>query len=67
MTREEFEEMFNHRYYESMRKKYHAEHVFPDVFEKVTPESWLLNLKEHERHSVCLYTDDKARTVTTGL
>jgi Delta24-sterol reductase len=49
MTRGEFEEMFNHLHYQSMRKKYHAEHVFPDVYEKVTPEFWLLNLKEYQR------------------
>lgn len=48
MTREEFEEMFNHQHYQSMRRKYHAEHVFPDVYEKVLPESWLLNLKEYQ-------------------
>ena len=51
MTREEFEEMFNHQHYQAMRKKYHAEHVFPDVYEKVLPESWLLNLKEYQERA----------------
>lgn len=48
MTREEFEAMFNHQHYQAMRKKYHAEYVFPDVYEKIMPESWLLNLKEYQ-------------------
>lgn len=46
MVREEFEEMFNHHHYKAMRKKYHAEDVFPDVYEKIAPESWLLNLND---------------------
>ncbi len=42
MTRDEFEEMFNHEHYKAMRKKYLAENAFPEVYDKVIPESWLL-------------------------
>ena len=37
-TREEFEEMFDHRLWRKMREKYAAEGVFPTVYEKVKPE-----------------------------
>lgn len=50
MTRPEFEDMFNHQHYKAMRKKYHAEQVFPDVYEKVIPESWLVSSKEYQQH-----------------
>ncbi|KAL1501913.1 hypothetical protein ABEB36_007146 [Hypothenemus hampei] len=38
MTRKEFEEMFDLTLYELVRKKYHAEHAFPHLYEKVRPE-----------------------------
>ena len=41
MTRAEFEEMFEHRLYRDMRRKYAAENAFPEVYDKVVPESWL--------------------------
>jgi len=44
MTREEFELMFNHNLYRDMRKMYNAERSFPEVYDKVIPEKWLINL-----------------------
>ncbi len=41
MTRSEFEQMFEHRLYRAMRRKYGAETAFPDVFSKVSLESWV--------------------------
>ncbi len=41
MTRAEFERMFEHRLYRDMRSKYAAERAFPEVYDKVIPESWL--------------------------
>ncbi len=41
MTRAEFEHMFEHRLYREMRRKYAAENAFPEVYDKVIPESWL--------------------------
>lgn len=41
MTRAEFEHMFEHRLYREMRSKYAAENAFPEVYDKVIPESWL--------------------------
>lgn len=38
MTREEFEEMFDLRLYEVVRKKYGAEGAFPHLYDKVKPE-----------------------------
>ncbi|MFW6049543.1 MAG: FAD-binding oxidoreductase [Myxococcota bacterium] len=38
MTRQEFEEMFDHRLYRRMRAKYDAERAFPEVWEKVRPQ-----------------------------
>lgn len=38
MTKEEFEEMFDLKLYEEVRKKYHAEGCFPHLYEKVKPE-----------------------------
>lgn len=38
MTREEFEEMFDLRLYEDVRRKYHAENAFPHLYDKVKPE-----------------------------
>lgn len=43
MTRDEFEEMFEHGNYREARKRYGAEGVFPEVYDKVTPESWLVD------------------------
>jgi len=45
MTRIEFEKMFDHKHYYAMRKKYLAEHAFPEVYDKVIPESWLFNIE----------------------
>ena len=41
MTRAEFERMFEHRLYREMRSRYKAEKAFPEVYDKVIPESWL--------------------------
>ncbi len=41
MTRAEFERMFEHRLYRDMRSRYAAEKAFPEVYDKVIPESWL--------------------------
>ena len=41
MTRAEFEHMFEHRLYRDMRSKYAAQYAFPEVYDKVIPESWL--------------------------
>lgn len=38
MTREEFEVMFDLSLYRVVRKKYHAEGAFPDLYNKVKPE-----------------------------
>jgi len=35
MTREEFEDMFDHTHYRKMREKYHAVGAFPEVYDKV--------------------------------
>lgn len=44
MNQSEFEQMFNHDNYRNMREKYHANKAFPEVYEKVLPESWLLKI-----------------------
>ena len=51
MTRGEFEQMFEHRLYRAMRRKYAAQNAFPEVYDKVVPESWLMDeiLKSLER------------------
>ncbi|MCY4196571.1 MAG: FAD-binding protein [Rhodobacteraceae bacterium] len=41
MTQSEFEDMFEHRLYRAMRERYAADRVFPDVYSKVRPESWI--------------------------
>ncbi len=41
MTRDEFEQMFEHRLYRAMRREYLAENAFPEVYDKVMPESWI--------------------------
>ncbi len=41
MKRSEFEEMFEHRNYRAMRRKYKAENAFPEVYDKVIPEKWI--------------------------
>jgi delta24-sterol reductase len=52
MTRKEFEHMFNHKLYRDMRDKYAASGSFPEVYDKVIPEKWLINLNEvAEKHS----------------
>lgn len=57
MTREEFENMFSHRLYRSMRNKYHAEGSFPEVYDKVIPEKWLINLdKEYEKRNELVHS-----------
>lgn len=44
MSRDEFELMFEHRNYRAVRQRYGAERAFPEVYEKVVPEKWLLDL-----------------------
>ena len=46
MNREEFRTMFNHELYEKVRKKYGADKNFPEIYEKVIPEKWLVNLDQ---------------------
>ncbi|MCY4189042.1 MAG: hypothetical protein OXD30_11220 [Bryobacterales bacterium] len=41
MTRDEFEQMFDHNLYRSMRRKHMTENSFPEVYDKVIPERWL--------------------------
>lgn len=45
MTRSEFKSMFNHTLYQKMREKYHAQKAFPEVYDKVIPESWLIDIE----------------------
>ena len=35
MTREEFEEMFDHSAYKTIRKRFNCDNAFPDVYDKV--------------------------------
>ena len=52
MTRQEFEQMFNHELYRKMRDIYNATGSFPEVYDKVIPEKWLINLNEEaEKYS----------------
>lgn len=54
MSPDEFEQMFEHGHYRQMRDKYGATSAFPEVYEKVAPESWLIDLTavaEAERRS----------------
>jgi delta24-sterol reductase len=44
MSQGEFEQMFEHGHYRRMRRKYKADQAFPEVYEKVSPESWLVDL-----------------------
>lgn len=46
MTRIEFEEMFDHNLYRSVREQYHASRAFPEVYDKVIPEKWLIDIEE---------------------
>ena len=53
MTRSEFEDMFEHRHYRAMRDKYRAAGAFPEVYDKVLPEEWLIDLTDQQtiRHT----------------
>jgi delta24-sterol reductase len=50
-TEEEFEKMFDHGLYRTMREKYGADKVFPTVYAKTRPEmdifEWIEEEKEH--------------------
>ena len=46
MSRDEFEQMFDHRLYREVRKRYGADKAFPEVYDKVIPEKWLIDLEE---------------------
>ena len=46
MTRKEFEQMFNHNLYRDVRRKYKAEGSFPEIYDKVIPEKWLIDIEE---------------------
>lgn len=46
MTRKEFEGMFNLDLYNQVRETYGADKVFPDIYTKVIPERWLIDLEE---------------------
>ena len=49
MTKKEFETMFSHRHYREMRLKYDADKAFPEVYKKVVPENWLIDLSTFEK------------------
>lgn len=51
MTKAEFEEMFNHELYRKVRSKYKADKAFPEVYEKVIPEKWLINIDEESSNN----------------
>jgi len=52
MKRKEFEAMFSHELYRAMRHKYNAEGSFPEVYDKVIPEKWLIDIdKEYEKRN----------------
>ena len=44
MTKGEFEQMFDHQLYNKVRKKYKADKAFPEVYTKVIPEKWLIDI-----------------------
>lgn len=44
MTRGEFEKMFEHKLYREMRERYSATNAFAEVYDKVIPERWLIDL-----------------------
>lgn len=46
MTRKEFEQMFDHALYRKVRKKYHAQGAFPEVYDKVIPEKWVFDINK---------------------
>lgn len=46
MKKKEFESMFSHDLYRAARTKYGADSAFPEVYTKVIPEDWLINLEE---------------------
>jgi delta24-sterol reductase len=46
MTRNEFREMFSHEMYEKVREQYKANRAFPEVYEKVIPEKWLIDIDD---------------------
>ena len=48
MNKAEFENMFAHQHYRAMRKHYHAETTFPEVYEKITPEAWLYDANAND-------------------
>ena len=50
MTRVEFEQMFNHSLYRQLRLKFGADKVFPEIYDKVIPEKWLIDLDEISEH-----------------
>ncbi len=39
MTRQEFEDMFDHTLYREMRERYKCKDAFPEVFEKVNKKA----------------------------
>ncbi len=52
MTRSEFEQMFEHRLYQAMRRRYDADKTFPDVYSKVSLESWIKESIEELREPI---------------
>lgn len=49
MTREEFEQMFDLSLYRAVRRKYHAEGAFPDLYDKIKPEVDVFAVLEEEK------------------
>ncbi|MEM7549251.1 MAG: FAD-binding protein [Bacteroidota bacterium] len=60
MTRKEFEEMFSHELYREVRSKFNADKAFPEIYNKVIPEKWLIDVEmqeekgEQEKHAEAL-------------
>src|SRR5207249_12295492 len=49
MTREEFAAMFDLTLYRAVRRKYHAEGAFPDLYDKIKPEVDVFAVLDEER------------------
>ena len=46
MIRKEFEKVSEHKLYRSVRKKFGADSAFPEIYDKVIPEKWLISIDE---------------------
>lgn len=48
MNKKEFSQMFNRDLYDKVRQKYKGSAAFPDIYTKVIPENWLVDLDKLE-------------------